>query len=179
MNLGQQIRAIRESRKISLRKLAKEVGVSPSFISQVEQSKAQPSVDSLKKIAGVLGVTCSFLIGEEESLAGTSPLVLNKNKFDEKKLHNIVIKKLVPENIENNMEPTFLNLAPGATTIEELAAESGEEFLLLLSGELEITLNGKIYNLHEGDNIYFNAKVRHSFKNKSKNNTKLLWVKAS
>ncbi len=179
MNLGQQIRTIRESRKISLRKLAKEVGVSPSFISQVEQSKAQPSVDSLKKIAEVLGVNCSFLIGEEESSAVSAPVILSKNKFDEKKLHNIVLKKLVPENIENNMEPTFLNLAPGATTIEELSAETGEEFLLLLSGELEITLNGKVYHLHEGDNIYFNARVKHSFKNRSKNNTKLLWVKVS
>ncbi|MBU0579557.1 MAG: helix-turn-helix domain-containing protein, partial [Candidatus Margulisbacteria bacterium] len=43
MDLGMRMREIREKAGISLRKLAKEVGVSPSFISQVEQNKAQPS----------------------------------------------------------------------------------------------------------------------------------------
>lgn len=54
-----------------------------------------------------------------------------------------------------------------------------KNFLLILSGQLEITLNEKTYTLQEGDNIYFNANVKHNFRNSTQQATKVLWVKAS
>jgi len=167
-------------RGLSLRKLAKEIGVSPSFISQVEQGKAQPSVHSLRSIAEILNVTSSYLIGESDAGVDTSlSMPVNKNRIDESVFKDISVKKLVPNNIENNLEPTLLTLVPGAGTVESISRERGEEFVLLLSGQLEITLNGKTYTMREGDNIYFNSSVKHSFRNSTDQATKLLWVKAS
>ncbi len=50
---------------MSLRNLAKKVGVSASFISQVEQNKCQPSLNTLQKISEALDVTTSYLLGSE------------------------------------------------------------------------------------------------------------------
>ncbi len=179
MSYGEKIRTTRLNKGISLRKLAKEIGVSPSFISQVEQNKAQPSVTSLRKIADVLEVNCSYLIGEETNTEYSETLSKRKNIFEDQTLSNVTIKRLVPADIDNNLEPSLLSLAPGATTTKEISANTGEEFLLLLSGELEITLNEQKYTLHEGDNIYFSSKVKHSFRNVTDKTTKVLWVKAS
>ena len=44
---GQAIRAAREQRGLSLRELARRVNVSPSFVSQIELGKANPSVGTL------------------------------------------------------------------------------------------------------------------------------------
>ncbi len=50
---------------MSLRNLAKKVGVSASFISQVEQNKCQPSLDTLQRISEALDVTTSYLLESE------------------------------------------------------------------------------------------------------------------
>ncbi|UCD71905.1 MAG: ATP-binding protein [Syntrophobacterales bacterium] len=59
-------------RGISLRNLAKKVGVSPSFISQVEQNKCQPSLNTLRKISEALDITTTYLL-ESEAHEMTSP----------------------------------------------------------------------------------------------------------
>jgi serine/threonine-protein kinase RsbW len=66
MNIGVRLKELRKVRGISLRSLAKKVGVSASFISQVEQDKCQPSLDTLRKIAEALGVTISYLLEVEQ-----------------------------------------------------------------------------------------------------------------
>src|SRR5207302_8343548 len=55
--LGERIRAERLRRDLSLRALAREVGVSASMISQIETGKAQPSVSTLYAITSILGMS--------------------------------------------------------------------------------------------------------------------------
>src|SRR5690348_16835901 len=55
--LGQRIRAERLRHDLSLRALAREVGVSASMISQIETGKAQPSVSTLYAITSILGMS--------------------------------------------------------------------------------------------------------------------------
>ncbi len=52
---------------MSLRNLAKKVGVSASFISQVEQNKCQPSLDTLQRISEALDVATSYLLESESN----------------------------------------------------------------------------------------------------------------
>jgi DNA-binding XRE family transcriptional regulator len=46
---------------MSLRELARQLGVSPSFVSQIENGKSQPSVATLYSIARLLGVSFDTL----------------------------------------------------------------------------------------------------------------------
>jgi transcriptional regulator with XRE-family HTH domain len=174
MELGAKIRETREQKSITLRRLAKDIGVSPSFISQVEQGKAAPSVESLRHIARALGVTSSYLLGESDTGAlSAAPLV--KNRFDSNKLSRVTIKRLVPDNIDNTLEPALLVMEPDASSGE--MSGRGEEFLLILSGQLDIKINGETYTIREGDNIYFNSSAEHSFRNTSGQPVKVLWIK--
>lgn len=169
MDLGMRIRETREKSGMSLRKLAKEVGVSPSFISQVEQNKAQPSINSLQKIASVLGISVATLMGEKAAVAR------GKKKVDFSQFAGVEVKRLVPNSA--NLEPCLFTLSPGGSSGEIQTTNTGEEFVLLLNGNVELTLNGKNYELKEGDNIYFNSSVPHSFRNISNSPAKVLWVK--
>lgn len=179
MELGTKIRETREQKGITLRRLAKDIGVSPSFISQVEQSKAQPSVDSLRQISRTLGVSSSYLLGEDEGivmlkLAGGSI----KNRFDHEKLASVKLKRLLPENIDNNIEPALLVLEPGMGSEEITGPNSGEEFLLLLDGQLDIKVNENTYTIPNGQTFYFPANSVYSFKNNGSEAAKVLWIKA-
>lgn len=56
-NLGSQLKTVRLSTGMSLRELARQLGVSPSFVSQIENGKSQPSVATLYSMAQLLGVS--------------------------------------------------------------------------------------------------------------------------
>ena len=67
--IGVSIKRLREEQDMTLRELAKDVGVSPSFLSQVEGGKASPSLATLKSIADQLQTTVGRLIDDD----GTQP----------------------------------------------------------------------------------------------------------
>jgi DNA-binding XRE family transcriptional regulator/quercetin dioxygenase-like cupin family protein len=68
LQIGERIRVERARKGISLRSLARSVGLSPSLISQIETGKCQPSVSTLYAITSALGVSVQDVFGE----AGTS-----------------------------------------------------------------------------------------------------------
>lgn len=57
MEVGEQLRKIREFRGLSLTELAKRSGVGQSTLSQWESGKHKPRFDQLKRVLDVLGIT--------------------------------------------------------------------------------------------------------------------------
>ncbi|MFC8503046.1 helix-turn-helix domain-containing protein [Pedococcus sp. NPDC057267] len=63
--LGPRLREARTRAGLSLRAAARELGVSPSFVSQMENGKSQPSVATLYSLAQLLGVSVDELFAAE------------------------------------------------------------------------------------------------------------------
>src|SRR4051812_41219812 len=64
--IGGRLREEREKRGISLRELARRVGVSPSLVSQIELDRVNPSVSTLYALVTELGMTMSEVFGDAE-----------------------------------------------------------------------------------------------------------------
>ena len=62
--VGSRLRRERERRKISLRELARRVGVSPSLVSQIELDRVNPSVSTLYALVTELGMTMGDVFGD-------------------------------------------------------------------------------------------------------------------
>lgn len=75
--LGARLRTARQKAGLSLRALAREMGVSASFVSQLENGKSQPSVATLYSIAQLLDVSIDELFsttgGPDEASAAAPP----------------------------------------------------------------------------------------------------------
>lgn len=56
------IRAWREHKQIKMNKLAKKVGISSAYLSQIENGKRNPTIDTLKAIATELDIEVEMLI---------------------------------------------------------------------------------------------------------------------
>ncbi|HXH97777.1 MAG TPA: helix-turn-helix transcriptional regulator, partial [Gaiellaceae bacterium] len=67
--VGSRLRLERERRGISLRELARRVGVSPSLVSQIELDRVNPSVSTLYAIVTELGMTMSDVFGDNTQRA--------------------------------------------------------------------------------------------------------------
>ncbi|MFH0754083.1 MAG: XRE family transcriptional regulator [Candidatus Omnitrophota bacterium] len=174
---GTTIRRLREEQDLTLRELAKDVGVSSSFLSQVEQGKASPSLATLKSIATELQTTVGRLIGDEGDHQQERLVTTEKQRKAFKQSGNGVQMYLLTEsNPHKQMQPLLFKLGPNAASGESSYSHYGQEFILVLKGSLEIILGDKTYTLSKGDSIYFNSSTPHSFKNLIKGETEAIWV---
>lgn len=72
-NLGSRLKDIRLKAGLTLRELARMVDVSPSFVSQIENGKSQPSVATLYAFAKLLDVSVDDLFEARPVPAGPNP----------------------------------------------------------------------------------------------------------
>jgi transcriptional regulator with XRE-family HTH domain len=63
--IGERLREGRSRKGMTVREIARRVGVSPSLISQIERDKVNPSVSTLWSLVTVLGLTMGDLFSEE------------------------------------------------------------------------------------------------------------------
>jgi transcriptional regulator with XRE-family HTH domain len=68
-NLGSRLKDIRLKAGLTLRELARQVDVSPSFVSQIENGKSQPSVATLYAFAKLLNVSVDDLFEDRPTPA--------------------------------------------------------------------------------------------------------------
>ncbi|MCD6436160.1 MAG: helix-turn-helix transcriptional regulator [Clostridiales bacterium] len=65
--IAQEIRKIRKSKGITLKKLSEKTELSISFLSQIERGISSMTITSLKKISDALGVTMQELLSIEDN----------------------------------------------------------------------------------------------------------------
>ncbi len=175
ISIGNKIKKLRENRGIHLRTLAERVGVSPSFISQLENNKTSPSLVTLKNIADALGTTVSFLIGDEKKETET-PVMKKEEWIFQQMGEGIKMFYLTFPDPYKQIEPLLFIMEKGASSGEKVYQHFGQEFVMVLNGKLEVTLAEKKYVIQSGDTIYFNSYVPHKFRNVHKGVTKVVWV---
>src|SRR5919204_1739753 len=66
-DVGQELRAQREEKGLSLRELARRLSISPSALSQIETGKSRPSVSTLYSIVSELGISLDELFGGRQT----------------------------------------------------------------------------------------------------------------
>jgi transcriptional regulator with XRE-family HTH domain len=182
--LGQRIRAERLRRDLSLRALAREVGVSASMISQIETGKAQPSVSTLYAITSTLGLSIQEVFEPEPAdgpavvprpttvlaVAGVrlGPLIRPAQRQVLTLDSGVVWERLgsLPGRRVDFLRITY---APGATSSStgDLMRHPGSEFGYLESGELVLTLGFEEVTLHPGDAVSFDSTTPHRYRNDS------------
>jgi transcriptional regulator with XRE-family HTH domain len=73
VNLGSRLRLARQRSGLTLREVARRLGVSASFVSQLENGKSQPSVVTLYSLTQLLGVSIDQMFEQDRSPAGGEP----------------------------------------------------------------------------------------------------------
>ena len=176
MTIGERIKKKRNEKDFSLRELAAKVDLSASFLSQIEQGKASPSIENLKKLANYLEVKVSYLIEEEDESLGSFHIKKEDRKYVESIDSKTSIALLTSSKIEKNMEPIMYEIKPGGESGRGFFNHNGEEFIYIIEGTLDIYIEDQLTTLNEGDSFYFKSSLNHRFKNNGKKLTKAIWV---
>ena len=100
MSIGQKIKNIRKSNKLTQIELAKKANISRSYLADIENDRYNASLDTLKSIANSLDVKLSELIEESSSdLKVDSKNIKNKKQIETVAAH-LEDKKLTPKKVE-------------------------------------------------------------------------------
>jgi quercetin dioxygenase-like cupin family protein len=59
------------------------------------------------------------------------------------------------------MEPFYIEILPEPPEDKKLSSHEGEEFMVVLSGEVEIFYGQETCILKQGDSIYYNSVIPH------------------
>jgi transcriptional regulator with XRE-family HTH domain len=163
--LGVRVRDLRKERGLTLEELARVSGVSRAMISKLERGEKNPTLVIAARLAEGLGVSLSRLAGVEER---REVVVVPKER-------RMVLRDPETGFERQSLSPTFAgrgveflrNVVPEGSTSGDFPPhrKGVEEHIVVESGQLEATLDGKKYRLREGDALYFAADVPHRFDN--------------
>lgn len=164
--VGERIKKLREEKKLSLTDLAEKTGYSSAIISQIENHLLSPSLGTLIQISHALDVPLSKIFGEK---SGHPYTIVRKNerklisRFASKEGVNYgyTYESLGFDKKNRRMEPFIVNLEPATVKQEKLSTHSGEEFIYVLEGKMEVILGNLKDILSPGDSIYYDSTLPH------------------
>jgi DNA-binding transcriptional MerR regulator/quercetin dioxygenase-like cupin family protein len=172
--VGLDVRRRRRQRGISLRKLAAMTGLSASYLSSLERGISRPSMATIQKLAAALGTNIAEMLGDEAP--DPSALVVRRSRRRRVRLGapGITMEQLSTQ--ERILEPTYVTIDPLAGA-EEPYQHEGEEFVFVLAGNLEVTIEEReTHLLGKGDAITFPSHRPHRWRNPGDTETRLIWV---
>lgn len=166
--LGSELKKLRKSREMTLKELSAESGLSISFLSQVERGLRTLTFTSLKKISEALDVNVNFFFDDKR-----------ENPVDTGALNGNFSYEDLSGDIENpSFTPALVELKAGEIQHSPYT-HRGQEFIYVLSGTLQVIIQGKLQVLGAGESIHIDSKVEHEWYNDTEEPAKILLVSST
>ncbi|MBN1440458.1 MAG: cupin domain-containing protein [Anaerolineales bacterium] len=163
IDVGAQLRRLRNARSLSLRALADISGLNFNTLSLIENGKSSPSVSTLQQIAAAIQVPIASFFQPEEvkrnvvfQKAGNRPSTVFQNGS---------LSDLGQGLTLHGGQLMLLSLAARSEGTPDPIIHTGQEFAFCLEGVLEYTVDGQTYRMDPGDSLIFEAFLPHRWGN--------------
>lgn len=179
MSIGEKVRRIRLAQGLSMRELARQVGVSPSLISQIERNQVSPSFSTLKSLARALSEDPSSLIDEKAPLEWV--LVKRDGRRKVYTGQEGVTFELFafPGPRDRRMEIYLVTLEPGAVFSAEIAysdkCKGQDDFIYVIAGKVNVTTDRRSMTVAHDEACYLTYENIQSLANSDHTQTRLIW----
>jgi len=188
--LGARLRLGRERTGMSLRELARRVGVSPSLVSQIERNHVKPSVGTLYSVANELGLLLDDLFRDGEpgpskdarargqAAGGASGPVQRHSGRKAIRLAAGVRWERLTSAPDKEVEFIYVVYDVGGASCEEdaLVRHGGKEYAYMISGRLGVRIGFEEFELRPGDSISFDAQSPHRLWTVGRKPAVAIWV---
>ena len=163
-SMGTRLRARREQLGIGVRELARKIGISASFISQIERDRVSPSVQTLYQLATALGMTMGEIFTEPSQTPQhpPGPIVLPEERSVMNLASGIRWERLTPVT-DPYVEFHYVVYSPGSESCgpDSLMQHGGREYGYIISGRLGIRIGFDEYEIGPGGSVTYDASMPH------------------
>ena len=163
---GERIRLYRERHEWSVRDLAQKSGVDEKTINAIEKGEVMPALGVLVKISQSLGQRLGTFMDDQFK---ADPIITRAADIEARKVagegmnelgyasHSLALGKP-----DRHMDPFRIEFA--ADGVDTVSAHEGEELIICLAGEVELSYGPDKTVLRAGDTAYYNSCVKHGLR---------------
>lgn len=170
LQIGQQIRHLRQERRMTLQDLSTETDLSKPLLSQIENEQVIPPLATLLRISKALNIPLHTFFQEEDNTQKCL-VVRADEKTSTKRRPKLEgppqpyrYQSLAYGKKHKHMEPFLMEFEPHQTEQVSQVQHAGEEFLYMLEGNVELCYGDDVYLLNAGDSAYWDSTEMHSLK---------------
>ena len=170
--VGERVRRLRLDSGLGLRELAKEIGISPSALSALENNRRGMSLSRLQLVAAHFGLKLTELLATgQPDPAGETPRVevfpAASARTPSVQRGSAASYQLLGRPGGHRLQPALLTFPPGASYERDPIGHAGEEFAYVVLGEIDLLIDDDVHRLGQGDAVRFHSEPVHAFRNAS------------
>lgn len=170
--VGAKLKRLRTDKGLKLREVSEAIGLSPGYLSQLENDRVGASFSTIMALAHFYDLNLADLL---RSLGEENPPILSRpgQRAASMQGDRYIIEWLVSEpNLA--MQVDVVTMEPGASS-GGAYAHGGEEFAVVLEGTCTISVGLKEYPLQKGELLYFKSESPHAWRNDGTQQAQVLW----
>ncbi|MCB2194012.1 MAG: XRE family transcriptional regulator [Deltaproteobacteria bacterium] len=170
LSLGQRIKRLRERKEMGLNTLANQTGQSVESLTKIENDEQIPPVALLLTLSRVLEVDSDEFLKDEEEAAHrrVEAVKVRTDRYS--------YRVLTPEAGHRYLKGFLVTIDPSSDLDGAGYQHEGEEFVYVLSGQVEIKVGQNLNQLSQGESLHFNSSLVHTLRNPGSQTTELLVV---
>ena len=181
LKLGQRIKDIRSKLGITLEEASNRTGLARSTLSKIENEQISPTFQAMQKLASGLQIDMPQLFEPPVKKVAVGRRDITKNQQGKPHPTPTYEHELLATQLSNKKMMPFKSQvrARHFGEYKDWVRHDGEEFLLILSGE--VRFYSEFYEpvaLSEGDSVYYDANMGHILTSLSEQDAQILWVTA-
>ena len=163
LEIGHKLKAVRQSRNMTLDEAAILTGVSKPMLGQIERGQSSPTVNILWKIATGMKIPFSSFLKEQEN----EYTVVDIQKQDAVIEENGAMKAFPLFGFDpiRGFEAFYIEFDAGCEHYSEKHNDGVEEYIFVINGNLNMLLNDTTVILKEKQAIRFEANIPHAYLN--------------
>ena len=178
LQIAARVRHARILKGLRMKDLAELVGYNESMISKIEAGKVTPSLTMLNRIVNAL----------DRDLASFFGLDIEMHRMVLKPKDRVVVEgdalrggsgvsyeRMVPLAAGNLLEANVHVVQPGGEKVDNITHQ-GEATGYLIEGEIELTIDGEVYQMSAGDSFFYKAYLPNSYRNTGSKVARIIWV---
>jgi len=167
-SIGERVRKFREIKRLSQEELAERSGLEKDFISDIEEQNLKPPLGKLLRISRAMGIRMANFIDDAVAAdpiivrAGDRESALEREIASMGEVHmDLAFHSLGKGKIDRHMEPFFIDVLPQPPGQVKVSQHEGEEFIVVMSGEIELQYGNDTHVLKPGDSVYYGSSTPH------------------
>ena len=171
-NVAINLKRLRQSKGMSLDRLAEQTGVSKSMLGQIERGESNPTVDTVGKIVSGLRITFDDLIDEPHEpvyQVGYDEIIPTKDVNGQYKVYTYF-----SFSEKRRFEIYMIEIEPGGAYESGSHGEKTEEYITVIQGELTMSISGIEYRMSEKDAMRFDSDTKHIYRNDGNEKTVIM-----
>ena len=164
LEIYHRLGALRDIMDISPEKMAEAMKLDLAEYLAYERGQRDFSFSFLRNAAGILGVDIVDILSGESPRLTTCALTRSGGGYDIERFEKYDYKHLAYTFSNKRAEPFLVTVEPEESAALTPHSHEGQEFNYMVSGGMEFHMGGMVYELGEGDSVYFDSSLPHTMR---------------